>query len=308
MLPDIVNRNMFPIFAFHTRTIHFSAFIYSLHKAGLVHEYFQSVFEVFNAVQLISGSTSDDVSHLSATGLGHPVLRGDSLGRGSFVPNNVKIGGPNMGGESTLLRQVCLAVILAQIGADVPAETFELSPVDRIFVRMGAKDHIMAGQSKFLTELSETAVMLVIISNLKSLVVLDELGRGTATSDGQAIAESVLEHFINKVQCRGMFSTHYHRLSIDYQTNPKVSLCHMAYVTFLYRLTPSACPKSYGVNVARLAGRPDYVLERAVIKSHESKAYMVKTIEKSTVKLMAEMMKKIIGSVASDSDYSTSKD
>jgi DNA mismatch repair protein MSH6 len=277
---------------------------------------------------VISGSTSDGVPHLSATGLGHPVLRGDSLGRGSFVPNNVKIGGaekasfilltgPNMGGKSTLLRQVCLAVILAQIGADVPAETFEVSPVDKICVRMGAKDHIMAGQSTFLTELSETAVMLTSATR-NSLVVLDELGRGTATSDGQAIAESVLEHFIEKVQCRGFFSTHYHRLSVDYQTNPKVSLCHMACqigegiggveeVTFLYRLTPGACPKSYGVNVARLAGLPDYVLQRAVIKSQEFEALYGKNHRKTDHKLAA-MIKQIISSVASDSDYSASKD
>ncbi|KFK30776.1 hypothetical protein AALP_AA6G024700 [Arabis alpina] len=276
---------------------------------------------------VILGSTSDDVSHLSATGLGHPVLRGDSLGRGSFVPNNVKIGGanqasfilltgPNMGGKSTLLRQVCLAVILAQIGADVPAETFELSPVDRIFVRMGAKDHIMAGQSTFLTELSETAVMLSSATR-KSLVVLDELGRGTATSDGQAIAESVLEHFIGKVQCRGLFSTHYHRLSMDYQTNPKVSLCHMACqvgegisgveeVTFLYRLTPGACPKSYGVNVARLAGLPDYVLQRAVIKSQDFELLYGKNHKQDDHKLAA-LIKQIISSVSSDSDYATSK-
>ncbi|KAL1198069.1 DNA mismatch repair protein MSH6 [Cardamine amara subsp. amara] len=277
---------------------------------------------------VILGLTSDDVPRLSATGLGHPVLRGDSLGRGSFVPNNVKIGGaeeasfilltgPNMGGKSTLLRQVCLAVILAQIGADVPAETFELSPVDRIFVRMGAKDHIMAGQSTFLTELSETAVMLTSATR-NSLVVLDELGRGTATSDGQAIAESVLEHFIDKVQCRGLFSTHYHRLSMDYQTNPKVSLCHMGCqvgegidgveeVTFLYRLTPGACPKSYGVNVARLAGLPDYVLQRAMIKSQEFETLYGKNQRKPDRKMVA-MINQIIKSVASDPNYSTSKD
>ncbi|XP_018475958.1 DNA mismatch repair protein MSH6 [Raphanus sativus] len=276
---------------------------------------------------VISGSTSDGVPHLSATGLGHPVLRGDSLGRGSFVPNDVKIGGsrqssfilltgPNMGGKSTLLRQVCLAVILAQIGADVPAETFELSPVDRIFVRMGAKDHIMAAQSTFLTELSETAVMLSSATR-NSLVVLDELGRGTATSDGQAIAESVLEHFIDKVQCRGMFSTHYHRLSMDYQTNPQVSLCHMGCqvgegtggveeVTFLYRLTPGACPKSYGVNVARLAGLPDDLLQRAVIKSQEFEGLYGKNHKKADHK-MVEMIKQIISGVGSDSDTATLK-
>ncbi|KAF9607275.1 hypothetical protein IFM89_033482 [Coptis chinensis] len=235
-------------------------------------------------------SSSSEVPTLSAQGLGHPVLRSDSLGKGSFVPNDINIGGsnhasfilltgPNMGGKSTLLRQVCMAVILAQLGANVPAESFHLSPVDRIFVRMGASDNIMAGQSTFLTELSETASMLSSATR-NSLVVLDELGRGTSTSDGQAIAESVLEHFVHKVHCRGMFSTHYHRLAVDYQNDPQVSLCHMAckvengahgveQVTFLYRLTPGACPKSYGVNVARLAGLPNSILQKAAAKSSE---------------------------------------
>ncbi|XP_062143527.1 DNA mismatch repair protein MSH6 [Alnus glutinosa] len=239
---------------------------------------------------ILGSSNPDEVPCLSAKNLGHPVLRSDSLGKGTFVPNDVSIGGsdhasfilltgPNMGGKSTLLRQVCLAVILAQVGADVPAESFELSSVDRIFVRMGAKDHIMAGQSTFLTELSETALMLSSATR-NSLVALDELGRGTSTSDGQAIAESVLQHFVHKVQCRGMFSTHYHRLAVDYQKDPKVSLCHMACrvgnrvgdveeVTFLYRLTPGECPKSYGVNVAWLAGLPDSVLQNAAAKSRE---------------------------------------
>ncbi|KAJ4727792.1 DNA mismatch repair protein [Melia azedarach] len=238
-------------------------------------------------------SCSNQVPGISAKSLGHPVLRSDSLGKGAFVPNDIIIGGPgnagfilltgpNMGGKSTLLRQVCLAIILAQVGADVPAESFEFSPVDRIFVRMGAKDHIMAGQSTFLTELSETALMLSSATR-NSLVVLDELGRGTSTSDGQAIAESVLEHFVDKVQCRGMFSTHYHLLAVDCKKDPRVSLCHMACrvgngvrgveeVTFLYRLSPGACPKSYGVNVARLAGLPENVLQNAAAKSREFEA------------------------------------
>ncbi|CAI0425114.1 unnamed protein product [Linum tenue] len=254
---------------------------------------------------VILGSTSaSEVPLLSAKGLGHPILRSDSLGKGSFVSNNISIGGsdhaqfilltgPNMGGKSTLLRQVCLATILAQIGADVPAESFELSPVDRIFVRMGAKDRIMAGQSTFLTELSETALMLSSATRY-SLVALDELGRGTSTSDGQAIAEAVLEHFVNKVECRGMFSTHYHRLAVDYEKDSKVSLCHMACkvgvgsegveeVTFLYRLTPGACPKSYGVNVARLAGLPEHVLQKAAAKSSEMEALYNKQRKKGCV-------------------------
>ncbi|CAN1353026.1 DNA mismatch repair protein MSH6 [Linum perenne] len=248
-------------------------------------------------VILSSSSSASQTPCLSAKGLGHPILRSDSLGKGAFVSNNISIGGsnngkfilltgPNMGGKSTLLRQICLATVLAQIGADVPAESFELSPVDRIFVRMGAKDHIMAGQSTFLTELSETASMLSSATR-NSLVALDELGRGTSTSDGQAIAEAVLEHFVNKVQCRGMFSTHYHRLAVDYEKDPKVSLCHMSCkigvgatgveeVTFLYRLTPGACPKSYGVNVARLAGLPENVLQIAAAKSSEIESLYVK--------------------------------
>lgn len=258
---------------------------------------------------VISDSCSNEEPCISAKSLGHPVLRSDSLGKGAFVPNDITIGGPgnasfilltgpNMGGKSTLLRQVCLAVILAQVGADVPAEIFEISPVDRIFVRMGAKDHIMAGQSTFLTELSETALMLSSATR-NSLVVLDELGRGTSTSDGQAIAESVLEHFVHKVQCRGMFSTHYHRLAVDYKKDPQVSLCHMACqvgngvggeeeVTFLYRLSPGACPKSYGVNVARLAGLPEKVLQKAVAKSIEFEAIYGKHKKESEENLPAD--------------------
>ncbi|GLJ19028.1 hypothetical protein SUGI_0341380 [Cryptomeria japonica] len=233
--------------------------------------------------------SSDEVEapFIYAKGLRHPILAGLAAS-GSFVPNDVNIGGlknssfmlltgPNMGGKSTLLRQVCLAIILAQLGADVPAEEFQLSPVDRVFVRMGARDHIMAAQSTFLVELSETASMLSSATR-DSFVALDELGRGTATSDGQAIAHAVLEHLSHRIGCRGMFSTHYHHLATDYQNDPTVGLYHMGCkvgtrvggaeeVTFLYKITPGACPKSYGVNVARLAGMPDTILERAVKQS-----------------------------------------
>ncbi|CAO2194423.1 unnamed protein product [Urochloa humidicola] len=207
-----------------------------------------------------SNAPDDDTPTFNARNLGHPILRSDSLGKGSFVSNDVKIGGPgnanfilltgpNMGGKSTLLRQVCLTTILAQIGADVPAEKLELSLVDRIFVRMGARDHIMAGQSTFLVELMEAASVLSSATK-NSLVALDELGRGTSTSDGQAIAGSVLEYLVHQVQCLGLFSTHYHSLAVEHK-DTKVALCHMACqvgkgeggleeVTFLYRLTPGA--------------------------------------------------------------------
>ncbi|XP_047048385.1 DNA mismatch repair protein MSH6 [Lolium rigidum] len=237
-------------------------------------------------------SGPEDTPIFHARNLGHPIIRSDSLSKGSFVPNNIKMGGPgnasfivltgpNMGGKSTLLRQVCFTIILAQIGANVPAENLELSLVDRIFVRMGARDHIMAGQSTFLVELMETASVLSSATK-NSLVALDELGRGTSTSDGQAIAASVLDYLVRHVQCLGLFSTHYHRLAVEHEDN-KVSLCHMACevgigeggleeVTFLYRLTAGSCPKSYGVNVARLAGIPASVLQRANEKSIDFEA------------------------------------
>ncbi|KAL3677727.1 hypothetical protein R1sor_020683 [Riccia sorocarpa] len=225
---------------------------------------------------------------ISAKGLRHPTLR--VSGGGAVVPNDIDLGGgqtsfmlltgPNMGGKSTLIRQVCLAVILAQVGAYVPAEHFELTPVDKMFVRMGAKDHIMTGQSTFLVEMSETAAMLRGATR-NSLVALDELGRGTSTADGQAIAHAVMQHLVAQVGCRGMFSTHYHKLSSSFSTSDtKVGLYHMACtvgteaggleeVTFLYKLAPGPCPKSYGVNVARLAGIPETVLKRAVARSAE---------------------------------------
>ncbi|EPS69161.1 hypothetical protein M569_05605, partial [Genlisea aurea] len=239
---------------------------------------------------VVQEQVAEAVPHVSALSLGHPILRNDTLREGSFVTNDVTLGGsdhagfmlltgPNMGGKSTLLRQVCLAVILAQIGTDVPAESFVLSLVDRIFVRMGATDNIMAGQSTFLTELLETSSMLNAATR-SSFVALDELGRGTSTSDGQAIAGAVLEHLFLKIQCLGMFSTHYHRLAVEYRNDPKVSLWHMGCqvgqegtaseeVIFLYKLMPGSCPKSYGVNVARLAGLPDSVLDKAAAKSLE---------------------------------------
>eukprot|EP00249_Psilotum_nudum_P010857 c22813_g1_i2 orf=215-853(+) len=147
---------------------------------------------------------------------------------------------------------------------------------------MGAKDHIFAGQSTFLVELSETASMLSSATK-DSLVALDELGRGTATSDGQAIAHAVLHHLSHKVGCRGIFSTHYHRLADEHADDPAVALYHMACnvgtgagglqeVTFLYKLALGACPKSYGVNVARIAGMPDIVLQRAATRSSEMEA------------------------------------
>lgn len=178
----------------------------------------------------------------------------------------------------SLLRQVCLATLLAQVGADVPAEEMELTPVDAVFVRMGAKDNLAAGQSTFMVELAETAAMLR-RATANSLVACDELGRGTATNDGAAIAHAVLQHLATGPRARTLFSTHYHLLADEAAAWPAVALghmgCHVApsanggpeTVTFLYRLTEGACPKSYGVNVARIAGLPESVVAAAAARA-----------------------------------------
>ncbi|XP_060820764.1 probable DNA mismatch repair protein Msh6 [Bombus pascuorum] len=211
----------------------------------------------------------------------HPCIISDT-----FIPNNTLLGiensasfmiltGPNMGGKSTLMRQVALLTIMTQIGSYVPASSCRLTLVDRIFTRLGANDDILAGQSTFLVELSETAAILRHATPY-SLVLLDELGRGTSTYDGTAIAASVV-NALTKLNCRTLFSTHYHSLVEDYKNTKEITLAHMACmveneeqdevsqetVTFLYKLSEGACPKSYGFNAARLAGVPSVITNRA---------------------------------------------
>lgn len=185
--------------------------------------------------------------------------------------------GPNMGGKSTLLRQACLTAMLAHLGCFVPAERCDLTPVDRIFTRVGANDAIMAGLSTFRVELEETSSILKHATR-DSIVILDELGRGTATFDGMAIAHAVLSHLTDRVGCRALFATHYHALTREFEVpNPMVALYHMACavdetsrnVTFLYQFVRGASHRSHGVNVARLAGLPDSVLNLAESKSAE---------------------------------------
>ncbi|VDL79687.1 unnamed protein product [Nippostrongylus brasiliensis] len=198
---------------------------------------------------------------------------------GGTHPKTVLLTGPNMGGKSTLMRQVAVLTVMAHMGSLVPAESMRLSPVDRIFTRIGANDRLICviflGQSTFFVELSET---LVILKNATkhSLVLIDELGRGTSTFDGTAIASAVLSDVSRRLQCRSFFSTHYHSLCKTASVNPNIALAHMACmvenenednpteecVTFLYRLTDGVCPKSYGFFAARLAGvRPEVVKE-----------------------------------------------
>ncbi|XP_047249781.1 DNA mismatch repair protein MSH7 isoform X2 [Capsicum annuum] len=226
---------------------------------------------------------------LNIKGLWHPYALGES--GGLPVPNDLHLGGnmniryphtllltgPNMGGKSTLLRATCLAVIMAQLGCYVPGETCVLSLVDIIFTRLGATDRIMTGESAFFIECTETASVLQNATH-NSLVLLDELGRGTSTFDGYAIAYAVFRYLVEMVNCRLLFATHYHPLTKEFASHPHVTLQHMACsfklksqsssptgqeLVFLYRLASGACPESYGIQVALMAGIPRTVVESA---------------------------------------------
>ena len=221
---------------------------------------------------------------LEVSTMKHPFVSPASGGR--FIPNSVDLGsssdspaillvtGPNMGGKSTLLRQVCILTIMAQLGCYVPAESCRFTPVDRIFTRIGARDNLIAGQSTFMVELEETAKILA-HSTSDSLIILDELGRGTSTFDGYALAFSVLKYF-SEQSARVLFSTHYHKLTQEFTSgddNHKVQQGHMACqeengnMTFLYQLALGPCPNSFGLEVAAMAHIPHSVLTRASIMS-----------------------------------------
>jgi DNA mismatch repair protein MutS len=208
----------------------------------------------------------------------HPVV--ERALEETFVPNDtlvdteeqqlLVITGPNMAGKSTVLRQVALIVLLAQIGSFVPAEAAEIGLVDRIFTRIGAQDDIATGQSTFMVEMTETAALLV-QSSRRSLIILDEVGRGTSTYDGMAIARAVVEYIHNepRLQCRTLFATHYHELTDLEGLLPRVRNYHMAAVeqegrvVFLYELRRGRADRSYGIHVAELAGIPRNVIRRA---------------------------------------------
>ncbi|KAJ3324736.1 DNA mismatch repair protein msh6 [Boothiomyces sp. JEL0866] len=236
-----------------------------------------------------------DVSILEMEDMRHPCVM-ESIGS-DYIPNDVNLGGenstmilltgPNMGGKSTLLRQTCIAVIMAQLGCFVPASKFRLTPFDRIFTRIGANDNIMAGQSTFMVELSETSKILK-DATPRSLVILDELGRGTSTFDGYAIAYAVLYHLIINVGCLGLFSTHYGTLTNEFENNPLVSLKYMSFhvdedskqVVFLYKLVDGKCPESYGMNVAKMANIPPSIVSYAEQVAEEfEKTQMLKAKE-----------------------------
>ncbi|HXG43454.1 MAG TPA: DNA mismatch repair protein MutS [Gemmatimonadales bacterium] len=206
----------------------------------------------------------------------HPVLE-RLMPREAFIPNDVRfepaervllVTGPNMAGKSTILRQIGLCVLLAQMGSFVPAETAEIGVVDRLFTRVGASDNLAGGQSTFMVEMSETSAILHNATR-QSLVLLDEIGRGTSTYDGVAIAWAVTEYLHDRVGCRTMFATHYHELmqlpeQLAHARNLNVAVRESGdQVIFLHRLEPGGTDRSYGIHVAQLAGLPAPVVRRA---------------------------------------------
>ncbi len=208
----------------------------------------------------------------------HPVLDQNLTSGERFVPNDVTlepeesrlilITGPNMAGKSTYLRQTALLTLMAQIGSFLPAASAEIGLVDRIFTRIGASDDIARGQSTFMVEMNETALILNNATE-RSLVILDEIGRGTSTFDGLSIAWSVAEHLHDHIGARCLFATHYHEITALAQSRSAVKNYNVAVkewnqqIIFLRKILPGCAEKSYGIQVARLAGLPENVIARA---------------------------------------------
>ncbi|MDR1058733.1 MAG: DNA mismatch repair protein MutS [Treponema sp.] len=236
----------------------------SLARAATIHRWIRPALDVGNGLRIIDGR--------------HPVVEAN-LPRGEFIPNDVildaspgggvsfaLITGPNMAGKSTYLRQAALTVIMAQGGSFVPASEAVIGMADRIYCRVGASDNLARGESTFLVEMNETAYILHTATE-KSLVIMDEVGRGTGTRDGLSIARAVCEELLNYKQCRTLFATHYHELSQI--VHPRLANRSMettdnhGEIVFLRRLKEGPAEESYGIHVARLAGLPERVLRRA---------------------------------------------
>ena len=237
---------------------------------------------------------------LEAAAARHPVVecRMEENAEGRFVANDIYLSsegpavllitGPNMGGKSTYLRQAALLVIMAQMGCFVPAASMRFGLVDRVYTRIGASDNVARGRSTFMVEMTETATILNTATK-QSLILLDEMGRGTATFDGLSLAWATLEYIHGRVGARTLFATHYHELTLLADQLPRLSNLRVAVkespsgIAFLHTIEPGAASKSYGIDVARLAGLPASVIERArrVLAQHEKS-------EKRNVALEAE--------------------
>jgi DNA mismatch repair protein MutS len=265
--------------------------------AGRVRETARRVAEIdllacFAHLAALRGWTRPEVDEsglLEVVGARHPVVerRMEESGGGRFVPNSLYLDsdggpsillmtGPNMGGKSTYLRMAALLVVMAQSGCFVPAERMRLGLVDRIYTRIGASDNVARGRSTFMVEMTETAAILNTATR-RSLVLLDEMGRGTATYDGLSLAWATVEHLHERIGARTLFATHYHELTLLAERLSKLKNVRVTVkenaggIVFLHTVEAGAASKSYGIEVARLAGLPQSVIARAreVLKLHE---------------------------------------
>ena len=237
-------------------------FLVSLSVIARRHNYVKPLVDDGTAVEIIDGR--------------HPVL--ERLSAGQFIPNNTSVDsesdrvliitGPNMAGKSTFMRQTALIVLMAQLGSFVPAAEARIGLIDRIFTRIGASDFLSKGQSTFMVEMIEAANILNNATG-RSLIILDEIGRGTSTFDGISIAWSVAEHILRKIGARTLFATHYNELTelsmtLEGVRNYNISVKEWGdEIIFLRKIMPGPADKSYGIHVARLAGLPDEVIDRA---------------------------------------------
>jgi DNA mismatch repair protein MutS len=235
-----------------------------------------STFAEVASVERYARPEVTDGFALEIIGGRHPVVE-RMMPRDRFIPNDVRLDedarlivltGPNMAGKSTILRQIGLIQLIAQIGSFVPATRARLGIVDRLFTRVGASDNLVRGQSTFMVEMAETSAILHTATR-RSLVLLDEIGRGTSTFDGVSIAWAVTEHLHDAVGCKTVFATHYHELTQLSEELPALRNFNVAVrevgdqVLFLHRLQPGGADRSYGIEVGRLAGLPDAVIARA---------------------------------------------
>ena len=252
------------------------------------------------SLRYVRPQLSDEIV-LEARAGRHPVIEQwmRTGGVERFIPNDVYVHaegpslllmtGPNMGGKSTYLRQAAMLVLMAQMGSFVPASAMRYGLVDRIFTRIGASDNVARGRSTFMVEMTETATILNTATK-RALILLDEMGRGTATFDGLSLAWAAVEYLHAEIGARTLFATHYHELTMLAETlerarNLRVAVKESAgRITFLHTIEQGAASKSYGIEVARLAGLPRAVLERArhVLRQHEKQEQRSVQTEEST--------------------------
>ena len=256
----------------------------------------------------------------------HPVIENwmAETAAGRFIPNDLYLNsagpslllitGPNMGGKSTYLRQAAMLTIMAQMGSFVPAASMTYGLVDRIYTRIGASDNVARGRSTFMVEMTETATILN-TATARSLILLDEMGRGTATFDGLSLAWATVEFLHAEISARTLFATHYHELTMLAEKLPRVLNLRVAVkespsgIVFLHSIEPGAASKSYGIEVARLAGLPRVVLDRArhILRQHEKqerRSVQVETAEPVQMTIFTPLSQRIVDRLA-ETDINT---